>query len=97
MHLTSAEDMTVIVCDRAELEALIEAAVSRALDNRRPVRDLLTARQAAEVLDVHPRTVLRWSREAGLPSHRIGERELRFVRAEIVEWATSRSKHAKAS
>ncbi len=89
--VTSAKVMAVIVCEREELEALIEAAVRRVVDAQTPQRDLLTAKEAGVVLNVHHGTVLRWAREAGLPSHRIGAREVRFTRPELVQWAMERN------
>lgn len=46
---------------------------------------VLTAGQAAELLQVSTKTVLRLARDGGLPAHKVG-RSWRFSRAAILSW-----------
>jgi excisionase family DNA binding protein len=46
---------------------------------------LLTAEQVAELLGLHPRTVLEFARDGRMPCRRFGRR-VRFVRTEIEQW-----------
>lgn len=59
---------------------------------------LITSRQAAEILGVHPRTVARWGREGRLDSARVqigAPHNYRYVRAEIERLATPKTYEAK--
>lgn len=49
----------------------------------------LTTKDAAKLLNVSEKTLYRWIRKGDVPAHRINE-QIRFNRAEILEWATSR-------
>lgn len=49
----------------------------------------LSVRDAAELLHVSEKTISRWIKQAGLPSCR-ADGQVRFNRAELLEWATSR-------
>lgn len=49
----------------------------------------LTVREAAGLLGVSERMIYRWLDEGGIPAHRI-EEDVRFNRAELLEWATLR-------
>jgi excisionase family DNA binding protein len=50
---------------------------------------LLTSEIAAELLDIHHVTLLRWARERRVPHHRIG-RKVKFRASELNNWlATS--------
>ena len=49
----------------------------------------LTAKDAARLLNVSEKTVYRWIKQEIIPVYRINE-QLRFNRAELLEWATSR-------
>ena len=51
---------------------------------------LLTASEAAELLRIHPVTILRWARESRLPFHRLGRR-VAFRASELNLWLDSRS------
>lgn len=54
--------------------------------------DVLTTKQAAKLLQVHPKVVGRYIKNLGLPAHRIGG-EYRFLRSEILAWIASKEKH----
>lgn len=49
----------------------------------------LTVQDAARLLDVPEKTIHRWIKQKVIPAYRINE-QLRFNRAELLEWATSR-------
>jgi PTS system nitrogen regulatory IIA component len=49
----------------------------------------LTVRDAARLLAVSEKTIYRWIKQEVLPVYRVNE-QLRFNRAELLEWATSR-------
>ena len=49
----------------------------------------LTVKDAARLLGVPEKTIRRWVRDRDIPVHHINE-QLRFHRAELLEWATSR-------
>ncbi|APR53219.1 helix-turn-helix domain-containing protein [Sphingomonas koreensis] len=50
---------------------------------------LLTLRQAADFLGVHPNTVRRYARQAAIPCAKIG-RDWRFLQADLVAWLRGR-------
>ena len=52
---------------------------------------LLTARTVADMLDVTPATVLRWTREGEVPAVRLPSGQVRFRPAEIEAWLTGRA------
>jgi PTS system nitrogen regulatory IIA component len=49
----------------------------------------LSVQDAARLLNVSPKTIYRWIKQGSIPSYRINE-QIRFNRAELLEWATSR-------
>lgn len=49
----------------------------------------LSVRDAAELLHVSEKTIYRWIKQDGLPACRVND-QVRFNRAELLEWATSR-------
>ncbi len=49
----------------------------------------LTVKDAARLLAVSEKTIYRWIKQAVIPVYRVNE-QLRFNRAELLEWATSR-------
>jgi excisionase family DNA binding protein len=52
---------------------------------------LLTARTVGELLEVHPETVLRWTRRGQLPAIRLPSGQIRFREDEIAEWLEERA------
>lgn len=58
---------------------------------------LLTARALADMLDVTPATVLRWSRRGDLPALRLPSGQIRYRPAEIDAWLAYRSVPAEVS
>ncbi|RSU56247.1 DNA-binding protein [Sphingomonas koreensis] len=53
------------------------------------IAGLLTLRQAADFLGVHPNTVRRYARLAAIPCAKIG-RDWRFLEADLVAWLRGR-------
>lgn len=51
-------------------------------------REMVTVREAAEILDVHPRTVQRYEREGLLHATRITKRRVRYAKDEVLRLAT---------
>ncbi|WP_241228456.1 helix-turn-helix transcriptional regulator [Corynebacterium hylobatis] len=49
----------------------------------KPVPELMTGRQVADLLKVHPRTVRRWSTDGRLTRIRLGPRSIRYDAAEV--------------
>lgn len=82
--MTATEARPFVLIDADELEGRIEAAVRRALDERRATGDTvwLDTAAAAELLGVHPRTVTKLAKSGELPSSRIGKL-WRFRRRDI--------------
>ena len=50
----------------------------------------LSVKDAAALLNVSDETVYRWVKQEEIPSHTVNE-QIRFNRAELLEWATSRN------
>ena len=55
----------------------------------------LTVKDAARLLTVSEKTVYRWIKQEIIPAYRINE-QVRFNRAELLEWATSRKINVSA-
>jgi nitrogen PTS system EIIA component len=49
----------------------------------------LSVKDAASILNVSEKTIYRWIKQGTIPTYRINE-QIRFNRAELLEWATSR-------
>ncbi len=59
------------------------------------VRELMTPAQAAALLDMNPRTLVKWARLGYVPAHPLGEgkrRLWRFFRGELVMWVEQQRK-----
>jgi excisionase family DNA binding protein len=52
---------------------------------------LLTAREVAEVLDVTPATVLRWTRAGEFPAVQLPSGQIRYREDEFEEWLADRA------
>lgn len=52
---------------------------------------LLTAREVADRLGVHPETVLRWTRRGELPARRLPGGAIRYREDELDEWLDERA------
>lgn len=70
-----------------DLEALVDRKVREALREIlvRPVTEIMTRYQVAELLQVHPNVVGRYVKTKGLPARKVGN-EWRFVRSEVLSW-----------
>jgi predicted site-specific integrase-resolvase len=51
----------------------------------------LTAQQLAEIVPLHPVTLLRWAREGKIPHRRLSARKIVFLPREINAWLASGS------
>jgi excisionase family DNA binding protein len=79
---------TVVVMSAEELQKLVRETWSEARKAHVP-KEVLTVSEAAELLDLNPKTVLKYINEHALPAHRMGT-EWRFRRSEILEWLDGR-------
>jgi excisionase family DNA binding protein len=57
---------------------------------------LLTARSVADMLDVSPATVLRWTRACELPAVRLPSGQIRYREDELDDWLNARTTTALA-
>ncbi len=51
----------------------------------------LTAQELAEIVPLHPVTLLRWAREGRIPHRRLGPRRVVFIPSQIQTWLASGS------
>ena len=58
---------------------------------------LLTARAVADLLDVSPETVLRWTRRGDLPAFRLPGGAIRYREGELEEWLEERATTERGS
>ena len=59
---------------------------------------LLTPDEAAALLDINPRTLVKWSRDGYVPSHGLGEgkrRIWRYFEKELLDWVEGRTNGGK--
>lgn len=83
---TSALDLAG--CSKTQAEDL---SFPSPLDSKPPVRsavnrEWLTAREAAEVVRIHPVTLLRWAREGKVPHRRLNPRKILFSLSQLTAW-----------
>jgi len=52
--------------------------------------EVLTTREAADLLKVNPVVLARWANEGRIPAARLGSRRWRFLRNELIEWLLER-------
>jgi excisionase family DNA binding protein len=85
----SEETRGMVVLTSTDLERLLGALVRTAMREEGQsliAPSFLTAAEVAEMLRVHPKTVVKLVKDEGLPVVRKLGRELRFERAAVVEW-----------
>lgn len=81
-----------VVCNTEELDELVRTAVREEIARMQPPpAEVLTTRQAAELLHVHPKTLLARAKRGEVPMHRAG-REPRFMRDELLEYVRTQRK-----
>ena len=78
----------VVVVSAGELQALVRDAVRAELGERTD-GDILTRDEAAEMVKVHPKILLKYVRTLGLPAQRLG-RDWRFSRRDVLTWMRDR-------
>ena len=68
-------------------EELVEEEMEEDMDSDVKMSDLLTIREVARVLHVHPNTLRRWSNDGRIRAYRINERgDRRFKREEVARF-----------
>jgi excisionase family DNA binding protein len=85
----SAADLLVTMT-RAELRSVIAEAIAEALATKSTHGEWLDSKSAAKLIGCAPRSVQKFARRSGLPSHRIGEKLLRYRRSEVLAWMEGR-------
>lgn len=79
----------VVVVSAGELQTLVRDAVRAELGERAD-GDILTRDEAAEMVKVHPKVLLKYVHTLGLPAQRLG-RDWRFSRRDVLTWMRDRS------
>jgi excisionase family DNA binding protein len=75
--------------DMDELEALVARAIAAAMPSQ-PASDWLTSEDAAKLVGVCTKTLLKLRRTAGLPAHEPAPGLVRFRRSEVEAWMERR-------
>jgi excisionase family DNA binding protein len=88
-----AERTEVVVLSKAELAAIVDTAVARAIKEHTGDA-IMTDHEAAALLGVTVVTVRRYVENRGLPAHALSPRELRFLRSEVMAWITNQKETA---
>jgi excisionase family DNA binding protein len=78
----------VVVVSPGELQTIVRDAVRAELGERTD-GDILTRDEAAEMVKVHPKILLKYVRTLGLPAQRLG-RDWRFSRRDVLTWMRDR-------
>jgi len=78
----------VVVVSPVELQTLVRDAVRAELGERTD-GDILTRDEAADMVKVHPKILLKYVRTLGLPAQRLG-RDWRFSRRDVLTWMRDR-------
>lgn len=75
-----------------QLKALMEEAATKAVMRSTSAQpnEVLTIKEAGELLRMHPNVLAKKVEELGIPAHRIS-REWRFRRSELLEWLSKQS------
>lgn len=69
------------------------AAIASVISNVGRAKIILDAHEAAALLNVSPRTLLRWARQGRVPAHPLSgtkRRSWRFVASELDAWVLSK-------
>lgn len=83
----------IVTITAQELEALIERAVTRALEalpQPAPDQRWLTTREVAELLGVHTRSVQHYVKR-GMPARFLGPKTVRYERDAVLAWFRARN------
>jgi|GEM_PF-2393315 len=68
-------------------EELVEEEIEKDMDTDDKMSDLLTIREVARLLHVHPNTLRRWSNDGRIRTYRINRRgDRRFKREEVARF-----------
>lgn len=81
----------VAVLSPEELEAIVGRAVAKAI-SKLGEDVVLTRAEVAKLLKVNERTVVVYVAEHALPAHKLGPRDWRFHKGEVIEWMRNRGK-----
>ena len=87
-HGQEGSNGAVVVVSPVELQTLVRDAVRAELGERTD-GDILTRDEAAEMVKVHPKILLKYVRTLGLPAQRLG-RDWRFSRRDVLTWMRDR-------
>jgi hypothetical protein len=82
--------------DRTDIRKLAKCLGERFI----MVHQLLNAEEAAEILRMDTRTIIRWARLGYLPAHPLGEgkrKVWRFLEHELLQWVEARESDCKRS
>ena len=80
------------VLSRDEVLALMGAALRAHLEAGASEPEILTLEQAAALLQMDPVSVRKYVRKLDLPAHKLGDREWRFKRSEIMAWLSAQAR-----
>ena len=73
---------------------LVKEEMGKAMANRDHMSNMLTVREVAELLHVHPNTLRRWSNKGRIRAYRITPRgDRRFEREEITRFLAELNGH----
>ena len=75
-----------------QLEQLVDRAVGKAISSRPEESDVITREEAAAMLKVTPKVVLKYIEKDGLPTLRKLGHEWRFSRTQVIEWMHAKDK-----
>jgi excisionase family DNA binding protein len=68
-----------------DLHSLVRGALRAELGEQTKEKDILTRKEAAELLGLHPNVLVKYVRTRGLPAQKLG-RDWRFSRRDLLEW-----------
>jgi len=73
-----------------ELEGLVRKVVRESNAEQALQSDVMTRVELAAFLKVTDKTITKYVDKDGLPGHKIGPSEWRFLRSEVLEWMKGR-------